>query len=232
VLRLLTAFVAIVAAAVAAVAVACGSNQTAAEKTAQARQRQARDVARRAGLDAPVQDFLALYASAAGNKFSVTYGQSAAGASIVLIQDPPLRRVDVVSPPVTRSVFVTQQGTFECALQDQKWTCQQAQQQEGPPGLLAPADIARTANELKAARTNYLFRVTGRKVAGSDARCLVTTTRPGVSGAGSTLCLSPQGAVLLVEGAGNPLRAERYSTTVDARRLRLPTTPEPPQPKP
>ena len=33
-------------------------------------------------------------------------------------------------------------------------------------------------------------------------------------------------------GPGNPLRAVRYSTTVDARRLQLPATPEPPQPKP
>ncbi|MCU1450821.1 MAG: hypothetical protein JWP02_2991, partial [Acidimicrobiales bacterium] len=102
------------------------------------------------------------------------------------------------------------------------------QQKEALPGLLAPADITRTAAELKAARTNYTFKVIDKKVAGADSRCLVTTPRPGIGGAGSTLCLSPQGAVLLVEGAGNPLRAERYSTSVDERLLQLPAKPEPP----
>ena len=179
-----------------------------------------------------MQDFLALYATAANNKYSVTYGPSPAGTSVLLAQDPPLRRVDVVVPPVTRSVFVTRQGTFECALQDQKWTCQQAQQQEGTPGLLAPADIARTVAELKGATTNYTFSITKRKVAGTDTRCLVTKPKSGVAGGGSTLCLSSRGAVLLVEGAGNPLHAVKYSTSVDDRRLQLPTAPEPPQPKP
>ena len=141
-------------------------------------------------------------------------------------------RVDVVVPPVTRSVFVTKQGTYECALQDQKWTCQQSQQQEATPGLLAPADIARTVAELTTAKTNYTFAVTNKKIAGTDTRCLVTKPKPGVAGGGSTLCLSSRGAVLLVEGAGNPLRAVKYSTSVDDRRLQLPTAPEPPQPKP
>ena len=211
---------------------ACGQHQSPAERTAHARENQARDVARKAGLSVPVQDFLALYATAANNTFSVTYGPSATGTSIVLLQDPPQRRVDVVAPPVTRSVFVTQQGTYECSLQDQKWTCQQSQQQEGPPGLLAPGDVDRTVAELKAGRTNYTFAVTTRKVANTDTRCLVTTPRPGVGGGGSTLCLSSRGAVLLAEGVGNPLRAVRYSTSVDKRRLALPAQPEPPQPKP
>jgi hypothetical protein len=218
--------------ALALVAVACGRHETPAEKTTHARENQARDVARKAELSVPVQDFLALYATAASNTFSVTYGPSPAGTSIVLLQDPPQRRVDVVAPPVTRSVFVTRQGTYECSLQDRKWNCQQSQQQEGPPGLLAPADIDRTVAELKSARTNYTFTVTSKKVANTDTRCLVTTPRPGVGGGGSTLCLSSRGAVLLVEGAGNPLRAVRYSTSVDSRRLALPAQPEPPQPKP
>jgi hypothetical protein len=212
----------------AAVTTACGRHESPAQKTAHDREKQARDLARGAGLSVDVQDFLARYASAAGNRFSVTYAKSANGTTVVLIQDPPRRRVDVVAPPVTRSVFVTSDGTYDCALDNQKWGCQKAQQQEALPGLLAPADITRTAAELKAARTNYTFKVIDKKVAGADSRCLVTTPRPGIGGAGSTLCLSPQGAVLLVEGAGNPLRAERYSTSVDERLLQLPAKPEPP----
>ena len=213
-------------------AVACGQHESPAAKTAHARENQARQVASKAGLSPAVQDFLALYATAANNSFTVTYGPSGAGTSVVLIQDPPLRRVDVVAPPVTRSVFVTKQGTYDCALQAQQWSCQQSQQQEGSPGLLVPADIERTVAELKAAKTNYTFSVTKKTVAGTDTRCLVTMPKPGVAGGGSTLCLSSRGAVLLVEGSGNPLRAVKYSTSVDERRLQLPTTPEPPQPKP
>jgi hypothetical protein len=213
-------------------AVACGQHESPAQKTANEREKQAREVASKAGLSPAVQDFLALYSTAASNSFSITYGPSGAGTSIVLEQAPPLRRVDVVAPPVTRSVFVTKQGTYNCLLDNQQWTCQQAQQQESAPGLLAPADIQRTVAELTAARTNYTFSVTKRTVAKTDTRCLVTKPKPGVAGGGSTLCLSSKGAVLLVEGSGNPLHAVKYSTSVDSRLLQLPTAPEPPQPKP
>jgi hypothetical protein len=216
----------------ALVAVSCEHHQTASEKTASTRQKQAREVASKAGLSPTVQNFMALYAAAADNSFTVTYGPSNAGTSIVLIQDPPLRRVDAVAPPVTRSVFVTKKGTFECAMQNQQWTCQQAQQQEGTPGLLAPADIERTVAELKAAKTNYTFSVTKRKIAGTETSCLVTKPNPGVAGGGSTLCLSSRGAVLAVEGNGNPLQAVKYSTSVDEKKLQLPATPEPPPIKP
>ena len=216
----------------AVIAVACTSHQSAAQKTAQKREKQARDVARSAGLSPAVQGVLALYATAADNAFTVTYGPSAAASSIVLTQDPPLRRVDLVNQGVTRSVFVTRQGTYDCVQQDKQWACQQAEQQEGTPGLLAPQDIARTVAQLKAAKTNYTFKVTDRKIAGVGVHCLVTTPRPGVSGGGSTLCLSSQGAVLLVEGTDNPLTAVKYSTSVDDKKLRLPTTPEPPPIKP
>jgi len=216
----------------ALVAVACGQHESAAQKTAHTRENQAREVARKAGLSPSVQNFMALYATAADHSFTVTYGPSNAGSNVVLTQDPPLRRVDVVAPPVTRSVFVTKQGTFECAMQNQVWTCQQAQQQEGTPGLLAPADIQRTVAELKAAKTNYTFSVTNRKIAGTGTSCLVTKPKAGVAGAGSTLCLSSRGAVLLVEGNGNPLQAGKYSTSVDDKKLQLPATPEPPPIKP
>jgi hypothetical protein len=213
-------------------AAACGQHESPAQKTVHERENQARQVASKAGLSPAVQEFLALYSTAANNSFTVTYGPSAAGTSVVLLQAPPLRRVDVVAPPVTRSVFVTRQGTFDCALDNQQWTCQQSQQQEAAPGLLAPADIERTVAELKAAKTNYMFSVTKRTIAGTGTQCLVTKPKPGVAGGGSTLCLSSRGAVLLVDGNGNPLRAVKYSTSVDEQKLRLPTTPEPPAIKP
>jgi hypothetical protein len=213
---------------------ACGSHPDASHRAAAGRENQARDLARRAGLSVDVQDFLVRYASAAANRFEVTYAPSATGTTVVLVQDPPRRRVDLVTPPVTRSVFVTKDGTFDCALDNQKWTCQKSAQQESPPGLLAPADVQRTVTQLQSSKADYTFKVTDRKVAATSARCLLITPRrsapPGSTP--STLCLSSQGAVLLVEGAGTPLRAARYSTSVDTRRLQLPTTPEPALPTP
>jgi hypothetical protein len=221
-----------VAVLVLVTAAACGQHQSPAQKTIAKREAQARQVAREAGLSPAVQDVLAQYATAADNSFTVTYGPSQAGSSIVLIQDPPLRRVDVAASGVTRSVFVTKQGTFECAEQNNQWSCQPSQQQEGTPGLLAPGDIQQTVAQLKTAKTNYTFSVTNRKIAGTDVRCLVTKPRPGVAGGGSTLCLSSRGAVLLAEGTSNPVQAVKYSTSVDKQKLQLPTTPEPPAIKP
>jgi len=228
VLRALPATTVVLALALAA----CGQHESPAQKTAHERETQARDAARKAGLSPQVQDFLALYASAATNSFTVTYAPTADGTTISLLQAPPLRRVDAVTPPVTRSEFVTKQRTYDCLLQNQQWTCQEAQQQVAPPGLLDPAGITQFVNELTTAKTNYTFSVTNKKVAGTDTKCLVTKPKPGVAGEGSTLCLSSRGAVLLLEGSGNPLRAVKYSTSVDTRRLQLPTAPEPPQPKP
>jgi hypothetical protein len=230
--RALRATTAVLALVLALVLVACGQHESPAEKTANQREKQAREAASKAGLSPAAQEFLALYATAADNSFSVTYAPSGTGTTIKLIQDPPLRRVDAVTGPATQSVFVTKEGTFDCALQNQQWTCQPSQQQESQPGLLAPADIDRFISELKTARTNYTFSVTKRKIAGTDTKCLVTKPKPGVAGSGSTLCVSSRGAVLLVDGNGNPLRAVKYSTSVDKQLLQLPTAPEPPQPKP
>jgi hypothetical protein len=212
-------------------AAACGSHEDASQRTAAGRERQARDLARRAGLSVDVQDFLARYAAASASDFEVTYAPSSSGTTVVLAQDPPRRRVDLVTPPVTRSIFVTNEGTFNCALDNQKWTCQKSAQQESTPGLLSSADIEREVGQLKAAKPDYEFRVSSRKLAGVSARCLAVTPRPGsaATGARSDWCLSAEGAVLLFEGAAspNPLKAVRYTTHVDGRRLQLPAAPQP-----
>ena len=213
------------------VATACGAHEDASQRTAAGRERQARDLARRAGLSVDVQDFLARYAAASASHFEVTYAASASGTTVVLVQDPPRRRVDLVTPPVTRSIFVTSEGTFNCALENRKWSCQKSAQQESTPGLLSPTDIEREVSQLKAAKPNYIFKVSSRKLAGVSARCLAVTPRLGAAGAGgrSDWCLSAEGAVLLFEGSANPnpLKAARYTTHVDGRRLQLPAAPSP-----
>jgi hypothetical protein len=210
---------------------ACGSHDDASDRTAAGREKQARDLARRAGLSSEVQDFVASYAAASGHRFQVTYAPSSSGTTVVLVQDPPRRRVDLVTPPVTRSIFVTKEGTFNCALDNQKWSCQKSAQQESTPGLLSPADVAREVSQLQSAKPDYDFRVSTRKIAGTSARCLAVTPRKGAAAnaTSSQWCVSGEGAVLLFEGSGNAnsLRAVRYSTDVDERRLELPAPPSP-----
>src|SRR3954466_15536487 len=79
---------AVLMAVLAIAGAACGQHDSPAQKTAHDREKQAREVASKAGLSPAVQDFLALYATAANNKYSVTYGPSPAGTSVLLAQDP------------------------------------------------------------------------------------------------------------------------------------------------
>jgi hypothetical protein len=88
--------------------------------------------------------------------------------------------------------------------------------------------VNQTVSALISARDGYELRVGRRKLLGKQASCLVTTPRAGSADAArgpTSLCVSGQGTPLLVERAGENLRATRYSTHVDAGRFRLPATP-------
>src|SRR5205807_5511137 len=95
---------------------ACGGGQSATERAARARADQARQVARRAGLPAAVQDFLARYATSAARSFTVNYAPDPGGTTIVLTQSPPDRRLDLVQGAITESFFATSAGSFDCVL--------------------------------------------------------------------------------------------------------------------
>ena len=221
VLRPTAALLAVLALAIGA----CGSGNSATERAAQTRADQARQVARRAGLPVAVQEFLARYATSAARSFTVNYAPDQGGTTIVLTQAPPDRRLDLVQGGVTESFFATSAGSFDCVLRGRAWTCTSTSTESGQPAPLAPADVDRTVATLKASQTSFTFRVVTRRVASTGASCLETVPRPGAAAAPSgptSLCISPEGAPLLVEGNGTQLRATRYSTEVDERRLRLP----------
>ena len=74
-------------------------------------------------------------------------------------------------------------------------------------------------------------------MAGTDATCLVATPSPAATTTSAattegpgTVCLSAQGAILLVERTGERVAATAYSTSVDADRFDLPAEPTTPMP--
>lgn len=211
---------------VAALTGGAACNQGRASRAAAVRGEQARTLAREAGLAGPVQDLLARAASAVGARFAVHY-ELGDGGQAVLVQDPPRRRIDIVSGPVTRSRIENGAGAFSCLLADAKWTCQKASGPAPTIGAFSPGDVERTVDGLAAARTAYTFRVTSRPLVGVTARCLVTERRPGLPpdptrAPVGELCVSDRGAPLLVRTGQSTLQATSYSTRPDDRQFTLP----------
>jgi hypothetical protein len=221
--------------AVAAVAVALsgcsrdGGLADQARKSAEERSEQARSVATEAGLGSDVADLIGDAVGAGGQSYTVTYDDGA-GAVTTLVQDPPRRRLDVRKDEVIRSAFVIERGTFACTQNRGAWTC--APSSTAPPaiGPFAATDLERTISNLTAAKATYDFTTETRSVAGTTARCLVTTRKPEAAadpalGERGVLCIAKSGAVLLVDAPGQALRAVSYRATTEDRAFDLPAEP-------
>lgn len=146
------------------------------------RQGQARQLARDAGLGPEVEEWLALAAGAPDASYRVVYGEG--DHRLVVTQREGERRVDAG------------QGGRAALPSD--------------PGPFDEAAVARLVERLKASRADYTFDVEDRRMLGVTARCLVTAPRHG-EGTTGTLCVSPEGALLLAEGATGELRATEYA---------------------
>jgi hypothetical protein len=98
-----------------------------------------------------------------------------------------------------------------------------------------PTTVQSAIDRFHSRAGDYDFRVEDRQIAGVAARCLLTTRKPGHDqdpslGASATLCLSPEGAVVLVAVPSGSITATAYSTTIpdDAFNLPAPVAPTPP----
>jgi hypothetical protein len=203
------------------VALTATTCRSAPASSAVARQRAAdtRRLAREAGLPAPVGELLARYAASVGKTFSVTYdlGQ---GQALAVWQRPPRRRVDAES----QRVYGGPDGSFACAHQaDQQWRCLPTDTDASLAGPLDPGAVTAAIDALRAGKGAFTFRTEQRVIARTRADCIVSEPVTPGAGTGATLCLSPDGAVLL--GAGALGRAVRYTTKVSARDVRLPAPP-------
>lgn len=219
---LLAAGIALVVAIGVAVVAVRGDDDDAA--LAVDRARQVRQAATAAGLDADVAEVLALAARGATATFQVSY-PGTDGTSLVVSQDPPNRRVDVLQAGLVVQSQVVRDGVaYRCQLPTRgrpgdELDCTRTGGAIESPGAFTE-DALRTFTEELAASLDALdLTVEERTIAGAPASCLVTAPKAGTvldpAGPGvDTICLSEEGAQLLVDRGGERVVADDYSTAV------------------
>jgi hypothetical protein len=89
------------------------------------------------------------------------------------------------------------------------------------PGAFTEEALDAFTEQLAASVDAVELRVEERTIADTDATCLVSAPKAGTPLDGSepandALCLSPEGAQLLLDAGGERLVADRYSTDVPA----------------
>jgi hypothetical protein len=219
---LLAAGVALVAAiGVAIVSVGGGDGEA---ELAADRARQVREAATDAGLDADVAEVLALAARGATATFQVSY-PGTDGTSLVVSQDPPNRRVDVLQEGLLVQSQVVRDGVaYRCQLPPRgrpgdDLDCTRTSGAVESPGAFSQEALTTFTEELAASRDALELTVEERTIAGTRARCLVTAPKAGTpldpEGPGvDTICLSDEGAQLLVDRGGERVVADDHSSTV------------------
>lgn len=209
-------------AAVTAVLVvgACGDDDGV---TAQ-REEQIRDAAREAGLEDDVADLLALAARGTTARFQVTY-EGTGGAALVVSQEPPNHRVDVLTAGLVVESQVVRKGVaYRCDLPPDgrpgdDLDCRRTDGALEVPGAFTDAALATFTDEMLASARDFDLTVEERTVADVEVRCLVAAPKAGTTLTGSgpnvdTICLSDEGAQLLVDAGGQRVVATAYSTEV------------------
>ncbi len=183
---------------------------------------QIRAAAADAGLGPEVADFLALAARGQTATYQATYPGPNANTKLVVANDPPDRRVDVLTDDVTTEVRLVLDGeAFTCPRDQDKGTivsCRRTDAIVEGPGAFDDATLEQLTSTLRDRRADYTFRIDTRPIAGVQARCLVTELKQGHDrsdlGAAGTICVSPEGALLLVDQGKDSLRALDYTTEI------------------
>ena len=197
---------------------ACGGNDdVGAERAAQVR-----EAATEAGLPDDVVDVIVLAAEGTDATFQITY-EGTGGAALVVSQDPPNRRVDVVAGEAVVESRVFRDGIgYRCTPPSTDPTgpleCQRSEGALEAPGAFTEAALDAFSRDLAESVDDLELSVERRDLAGVTATCLVAAPKAGPTdgtGAGvETLCLSPEGGQLLVDAAGERVVARTYATDV------------------
>lgn len=206
---------------VALVTAACGGDG---DPVADNRADQVRVAADRAGLTSEVADVLALAARGTAGTFQVTYAGTG-GAQVVVSQQPPNRRVDVLTAGLIVESQVVRDGVaYRCALPDggrpgDDLDCTRTQGVVQAAGAFTSEALDDFTDQVLASSDTLDITVDHRTVADAEVTCLVTTPKAGsaLDGTGpgaDTLCLSEEGAQLLVDSGGERLVADSYTTDV------------------
>lgn len=193
---------------------------------------QVREAALDVGLSAEVADVLALAGRGATATFQLTY-EGADGASITVSQDPPNRRVDALAGGlIVQSQLVRGEVGYLCELPadgrpGDPLECRRTVGAVPAEGAFTTEALARFTEELADAPDAFDLTVERRTIAGVEATCLVTAPRAGTPIDGTTpgvdtICLSRDGAQLLVDAGGERVVASTYSTEVPDGTFDLP----------
>ncbi len=210
------------AALVAALSTGCTSNSGSGGRRAD----QIRAAARTAHVSDKVAEVLALAARGASATFQVTY-EGTGGSSLTVSQQPPNHRIDVVTAGLlVQSQVVRGTVAYRCALPKDgqpgdHLRCTRAQGSLPGAGGFSAEALQTFTDELLASADQFDLSVERRTIAEVDATCLIAAPKAGTpidpSGPGAeTICLSPDGAQLLLDSGGQRAVASSYSTTVPA----------------
>lgn len=201
------------------------------DDTASTRAQQGRDAAANAGLGEEVQDFFALATTSATSTYQVTYPNETGDGRLVVTQDPPNRRVDLVKgTEILESRLVRGEVGYTCLPEGEarELRCERTSGRAALGGTLDPKAIEQTVERLRERAADYTFEVTERALLGVKASCLVTERRAGApddpaSGQKGTICLSPEGALLVVQSGDRSVAATGYTTAIPDGIFDLPT---------
>jgi hypothetical protein len=193
---------------------------------------QGRSIAEQAGLAPDVAAFFSLAAAGANAAYRSTIettDSTGKPLQVTTTERPPDSRFDTFHADGTVDATISVSGHgYQCTMAASHWDC-------GELGITAPATgqvfnptaVQGAIDRFRQQAANYDFRVEDRQLVGVNARCLITTRKPGHEqdsslGASATLCLSPEGAVLLVDTPSGTITATAYSTTIPGDAFVLP----------
>ena len=192
--------------ALLAATVACSDDPSPAD----ARADQVREAAEEAGLSDDVIDVLELAARGVEGTFQVTYpGED--GASLVVSQAPPDRRIDVVVGERVVESRVLRDGVgYRCAPPSDdpvgSLDCTRSESGLPEPGGFSEEAIDAFTDDLIDSGDDIELSVEPRTIADAHATCLVAGP--------DTICLSDEGAQLLIDSGDDRLEATAYTTDV------------------
>jgi hypothetical protein len=198
--------------------VACGDD----DSVASTRADQIRAAAADAGLPDDVTDVLVLAARGTEGTFQVTY-PGEGGTALVVSQAPPNRRIDVVTGGRVAESRVFRDGVgYECIPPEDEplgaLVCTRSEGALQSPGAFTDEALDAFTADLAESSDDLDLSVETRTIADVEATCLVAVPKAGpTDGTGpgvETICLSEEGAQLLVDAVGERLVAEAYTPDV------------------
>ncbi|MDE0801842.1 MAG: hypothetical protein OSA99_00835 [Acidimicrobiales bacterium] len=197
---------------------ACGSDDGVGDTRAE----QARTAALDAGLDDEVADFLATAARGQTATYQATYPGPEEGTQIVVANRSPDRRIDVLDGErIVEMQLVIDGEAVTCtrdADEDAIVACERTDAIVEPLGAFGASTMEQLTGTLATRMEDYTFAIETATVAGTEARCLVTTIREGRERSDltdtGTLCISAEGALLRVAQGDEVLEASDYTTDI------------------